>query len=158
MSILAHRLMRIIELHAEALAETLEARIATSGRCATYSRVSAGELKTLVSCIYGQLGQWLVTRTEDEIAARYTAIGERRAEQRVPAGELLWCIVLVKENLWDFLRSQEALEDTSQIFGELALMQLVDQFFDRAMYYAVCGYEKTRETKTGPKDAELKSR
>jgi len=152
MSIIAHRLMRLIELHADALAETLESRIASSERCATYSRVSGEELKTLVAGIYGQLGQWLVTKTEEDIARRYTMIGARRAEQFVPASELLWCIVLVKENLWEYLRSQEALENTSQIFGELALMQMVDQFFDRAMYYAVRGHEKVREARL----AELK--
>ncbi len=31
-------------------------------------------------------------------------IGIRRAEQCVPVSQLLWCIVLVKENLWDYLR------------------------------------------------------
>ena len=46
MSILVHRLTRLIELHADALAATLEARIASSERCATYSRVSGDELKT----------------------------------------------------------------------------------------------------------------
>ena len=147
MSILAHRLMRLIELHADALAETLEARIASSERCATYSRVSAEELKTLVAGVYGQLGQWLVTKTEEEIERRYTMIGARRAEQCVPASELLWCMVLVKENLWEYLQGQEALENTSQIFGELALLQMVEQFFDRAMYYAVRGHEKVREAR-----------
>ena len=142
MSILVHRLTRLIELHADALAATLEARIASSERCAAYSRVSAEELKTLVVGIYGQLGDWLVSKTEDEIERRYGAIGARRAEQRVPVSELLWCIVLVKENLWDFLKEQEALGNVSQIFGELALMQLVEQFFDRAIYYAVCGHEQ----------------
>ena len=143
MSILAHRLMRLIELHADALAETLESRIANSERCATYNRVSGEELKTLVAGVYGQLGQWLVTRTEEDIEKRYTMIGIRRAEQNVPVSQLLWCIVLVKETLWAYLKSVDALESTSQIFGELELMQMVDQFFDRAMYFAVRGHERT---------------
>jgi hypothetical protein len=148
MTILAHRLMRLIEVHADALAETLESRIAASERCATYSRVSADELKTLVAGIYGQLGQWLVTRTEEDIERRYTMIGTRRAEQCVPASELLWCIVLVKENLWEYLRNnEEAMETAQQIFGELELMQMVDQFFDRAMYYAARGHEKVRDAR-----------
>jgi hypothetical protein len=147
MTILAHRLMKLIETHAEALTESLDARIAGSERCADYRRVSSEELKTLVGAIYGQLGQWLVTRTEEEIERRYTMIGTRRAEQCVPVSQLLWCIVLVKENLWDYLKNMETLEDTSQIFGELELMQMVDQFFDRAMYYAVRGHEKVREAR-----------
>lgn len=142
MSILVHRLTRLIELHADALASTLEARIANSERCAAYNRVAHGELKMLVSGIYGQLGDWLVTKTEEDIEGRYSAIGARRAEQHVPVSELLWCIVLVKENLWEYLREQEALENISQIFGELALMQLVEQFFDRAIYHAVRGHEQ----------------
>ena len=142
MSILVHRLTRLIELHADALASTLEARIAGSERCEAYNRVASGELKTLVAGIYGQLGDWLVTKTEAEIERRYAAIGARRADQRVPVSEVLWCIVLVKENLWDFLKEQEALENVSQIFGELALLQLVEQFFDRAIYFAVRGHEQ----------------
>lgn len=147
MSILAHRLMRLIETHADALAETLESRIASSERCVDYARVSGDELKTLVGGIYGQLGQWLVTKTEEDIERRYTMIGTRRAEQCVPVSQLLWCIVLVKENLWEYLRNNENLENTTQIFGELELMQMVDQFFDRAMYFAVRGHERVREAR-----------
>jgi hypothetical protein len=142
MSILVHRLTRLIELHSETLAARLEQRIATCERCASYGRLSSGELKTLVAGIYGHLGDWLVTKTEADIEQRYSRIGARRAEQHVPLNELLWCIVLVKENLWEFLQEQEALENVSQIFGELALMQLVEQFFDRAIYHAVLGHEQ----------------
>jgi hypothetical protein len=149
MTILAHRLMRLIETHADALAETLDARIANSERCTDYNRLTSGELKTLVVGIYGQLGQWLLTKTEEDIERRYTMIGIRRAEQCVPVSQLLWCIVLVKENLWEYLRKNEELEDTAQIFGELELTQMVEQFFDRAMYFAVRGHEQVREARLG---------
>jgi len=141
MSILVHRLTRLIELHGESLAQRLQDRIANCERCASYRRLSSDELKTLVAGIYGHLGEWLLNKTEAEIEARYSRIGARRAEQQVPANELLWCIVLVKENLWDFLEEQQALENVSEIFGELALLQLVEQFFDHAIYYAVRGHE-----------------
>lgn len=147
MSIMAHRLMKLIETHADALAETLEAKIVSSDRCMDYSRVSGEELKTLVGGIYGQLGLWLVTKTEEDVERRYTMIGTRRAEQCVPVSQLLWCIVMVKENLWDYLKNLESLESTSEIFGELELMQMVDQFFDRAMYFAVRGHERVREAR-----------
>jgi hypothetical protein len=81
-------------------------------------------------------------------------IGMRRAEQCVPVSQLLWCIVLVKENLWEYLKNNETLETTSQIFSELELMQMVDQFFDRAMYYAVRGHEKVRDARL--KELKLK--
>lgn len=147
MTMLAHRLLKLIETHAEALTESLNARIAGSERCTDYRRVPSDELKTLVGGIYGQLSQWLVTRTEEDLERRYTMIGMRRAEQCVPVSQLLWCIVLVKENLWEYLKNNETLETTSQIFSELELMQMVDQFFDRAMYFAVRGHERVREAR-----------
>jgi hypothetical protein len=151
MTILAHRLMRMIETHSEALTESLEARIVKSERCADYRHVSSDELKTLVGGIYSQLGQWLVTKTEQDIERRYMTIGTRRAEQCVPVSQLLWCIVLVKENLWEYLKDNETLENTTEIFGELELMQMVDQFFDRAMYYAVRGHEQVRDARENHK-------
>jgi hypothetical protein len=102
-----------------------------------------------VGGIYGQLGLWLITKTEEDVERRYTMIGTRRAEQCVPVSQLLWCIVMVKENLWDYLKNLEALDSTSEIFGELELMQMVDQFFDRAMYFAVRGHERVREARLG---------
>jgi len=147
MTMLAHRLTRLIETHSDQLAGTLEERIARSQRCDEYRRVNPVELKKLVSGIYGQLGQWLVNKTEEDIESRYTSIGMQRAEEGVSVAQLLWCIMLVKENLWEYLRNNENLENTAQIFGELVLTQMVDQFFDRAMYYAVRGHESAREAR-----------
>lgn len=149
MSLLAHRLMRLIESHADELAERLEAEIASSERCGTYARVSSEELKKLVAGIYANLGQWLVTKTEQDIERAYMTVGTRRAEQCVPASQLLWCIVLVKETLWDYLKDMEGISNTSEVFAVLELMQMVDQFFDRAMYYAVRGHEQVREARLG---------
>jgi hypothetical protein len=93
------------------------------------------------------LGEWLVSKTEEEVERRYTMIGTRRAEQCVPVSQLLWCMVLVKENLWFYLNGIEALENVSEIFGEVELIKMVDQFFDRAMYFAVRGHERVREAR-----------
>ncbi len=57
MTILAHKLMRMIETHADALAETLEANHREFGAMRGLTRrVSPEELKTLVGGIYGHLG------------------------------------------------------------------------------------------------------
>jgi hypothetical protein len=141
----------MIETHSQMLAETLEAKLLRSERCSDYNRVSSEEMKALVGGIYGHLGEWLITKTEQDIERRYSMIGARRAEQGVPVSQLVWCIVLVKENLWDYLRNNEDLENTSQIFGELELTQMVDEFFDRALYYAVRGHEQVREARLAAK-------
>lgn len=141
MSMLAHRLTRLIETHAEELADSFQMRIMRSDRCPGYSSVNPVELRKLVTGIYSHLGHWLVNKTVQDIAERYTRIGELRAAEGIPASQLLWCIVLVKENLWEFLREHENHDSTVQIYGELVLTQMVDQFFDHAIYYAAQGHE-----------------
>ena len=48
----------------------------------------------------------------------------------------------------EFLRSEVAEEQLAEILGELEILQLLEQFFDRAMYYAALGYEHSRRTQT----------
>jgi hypothetical protein len=95
-----------------------------------------------VGDIYLHLGQWLLGRTEADIQNRYQAIGARRAAQRVPLSQVIWCIALVKENLWEYLRRDGSEEQITEIFGEIQILQLLEQFFDRAMYFSVVGYEQ----------------
>ncbi len=78
----------------------------------------------------------------------------RRASQRVPLSELIWVIVLTKENLWEFVKKESVLERPVEVFGELEMLRLLEQFFDRAIYYSSAGYEmavaKDGLKETGP--------
>jgi hypothetical protein len=145
MAMLAQRLTLLIEKHSDALLDKFEARVANSKRCTDYRRVPVEELRTLVGTIYKHLGEWLSTKTDGDVERRYTRIGMRRAEQGVPVSGLLWCIVLVKENLWEFMRDNQNLDSIVQLYGELELTHMVEQFFDRAMFYAVCGHEQVAQ-------------
>ena len=98
-------------------------------------------MKLRVSEIYRHLGDWLISKSERDIEERYSEIGARRATQAVPLSQLSWTIVLTKENLWDFLKSEAVLDRAIEIMGELELLQMLEMFFDRAIYYAAVGYE-----------------
>ena len=58
--------------------------------------------------------------------------------------QLIWTILLVKDNLFEFLNRESVIERPSEIFGELEIQQLLDQFFEQAVYYAAVGYERSR--------------
>jgi len=140
---LAYRLVRLIETHSDALATGLLRKVENSELTREYHNVPGEELKERVFEVYRHLGDWLLGKSDFDIRERYREIGARRAEQHVPLSQLVWCIVLTKENLWDFLKNESALERPSEVFGELEMLQLLDQFFDRAIFYASDGYEKT---------------
>ncbi len=141
--LLAYRLVKLIETHSDGLARALQQKIETCGRCPDYVKLPQGELARVVGEMYQGMGNWLMGKSEQEIERRYTTIGQRRAEQGIPLSQVLWTIALVKENLWEYVQVNN-LGTPVELFGELEILQLLDQFFDRAMYYASVGYEKVR--------------
>jgi len=138
---LAYRLVRLIETHSDALASGLLRKVQESEFTRDFRNVPAEELRQRVYEIYRHLGEWLLGKTEFDIEARYREIGARRASQKVPLSQLVWVIVLTKEELWQYLKHEAGLERPVEVFGELEMLQLLDQFFDRATYYASLGYE-----------------
>jgi hypothetical protein len=138
----SYRLVRLIESHADALAAGLEEKVQTNLQVSHFRNVPAHELRERVYEIYRHLGEWLLGKNELDIEHRYREIGARRARQKVPLSEVIQAIVLTKENLWEFLKSEAVMDRAVEIMGELELLQMLEMFFDRAIYYAAVGHEE----------------
>ena len=138
----SYRLVRLIEAHADALAAGLEERVQNNSQVIHFREIPAHELRERVYEIYRHLGEWLLGKNELDIEHRYREIGARRAQQGVPLSEVVQAIVLTKENLWEFLKSEAVMDRAVEIMGELELLQMLEMFFDRAIYYATVGYEE----------------
>ena len=142
-----YRLVHLIETHSQALSACLLDRVKASDATPDYKNVPPDELRQTVYEIYHHLGDWLLTKDELDLERRYLRIGAERARQNVPFSQVAWVIVLTKDNLWEFLKKQAVEERPVEVYGELEMLQLLDRFFDRAMYYAAVGYElRHRET------------
>ena len=139
---LAYRLVRLIETHSDTLAAGLLEKVQNSELTRAYRNVPPEELRQRVYEIYRHLGDWLLGKSAFDIEQRYEEIGTRRVHQGVPISELIWVIILTKENLWEFLKKENIMERPVEVFGELEMLLLLDQFFDRAIYYASVGYER----------------
>jgi hypothetical protein len=142
--ILTHRLVRLIETHADELAPKLLLQLRQSPALCSYKHVPSDELKERAYEIYRHLGEWLLGRDEAEIERRYVVIGSRRYHQKVSLSELLWAIVLTKETLWEFLERESSREFEGEILAEDEMLRVVDSFFDRAIHYAAIGFERAR--------------
>ena len=137
-----YRLVSLIETHSQALAACLLDRVQNSEATPDYRNVPSEELKERVYEIYRHLGEWLISKDEFDLEKLYLEIGARRAQQNVPLSQLAWAIILTKDNLWEFLRRESVLERPVEVFGELEMLQMLNRFFDRAIYYAAVGYER----------------
>jgi len=142
---LATRLVHLIEGHSDQLATSLTEKIRTSQRTLDYLKIPPEDLKNHAREIYSHLGDWILSKTESELELHYTHIGEQRWDQGIRMSDFIWALVITKENLIHYLRTQAVADRALELLGELELLQLVEQFFDRAMYYGTAGYERAQK-------------
>ena len=142
---LAGRLVRLIEKHSEQLSRELSQKVWSSPRCSDLHKIPPEELEARTHEIYRNLSDWLLNKTEAELEQRYTELGTRRAEQGVAYSHFLWAITATREHLRTFVQREGLSDSAMELHGELELMHLLGQFFDRALYYAAVGYERERE-------------
>jgi hypothetical protein len=146
---IALRLVRLIEHHSDELAGELVVKLETSSRTADLRKVPVDELRRRLQEILRHLSEWLLTKTGQDVERRYFEIGERRAAQGVALSDFCWSIVLVKEHLWEFLQRQGSMQGPLEIYGEMELLRLLDQFFDRGLCFATEGYEQYAQLQNG---------
>jgi hypothetical protein len=138
---IALRFVHLIESHSDQLAESLQYKLRYSTRSADLWKAPESEICDRTHELYRNLGDWLLNKTDADIQRVYMRIGHRRAEQGVSMSSLCWAIMMAEENLWEFLENEGMRENPIEILGGLELLRLLDQFFDRAVYYATVGYE-----------------
>jgi hypothetical protein len=148
-----YRLVHLIESHSQALSACLLDRVQSSEATPDYKNVPPDDLKERVYEVYRHLGDWLLTKDELDLERRYLRIGADRAKQKVPFSQVAWVIVLTKDNLWEFLKKEATEDRPVEVYGELEMLQLLDHFFDRAIYYAALGYELQEHVRQEPMQA-----
>jgi hypothetical protein len=155
---IALRLVRLIEDHSDELSATLIAKLRASAHTADMRKVPADELQERTNEILQHLNEWLLTKTGRDIQQRYREIGERRAEQGVALSDFCWSIILTKEHLWEFLQREGFLRGPIELYGELELLRLLDQFFDRALCFATEGYQRHIEFSANSRESRAEHR
>ena len=139
---LGMKLVRLIERHSEILSRGLAAQILNSERTSDFRKIPAEDLRLAATEVYRNLGEWLLQKTEVDIAGRFKAIAARRAEEGISLHQFVWALMLTRDHLFQFLRREAFADTIVELHGELELHQLLNQFFDRAVYYGIVGYEQ----------------
>jgi len=139
---LAMRLVRLIELHADKLSRGLTQKLENNPHCSDLRKVPREELNARSYEIYRNLSDWLLTKTEHDVERVYGEVGVRRAQQGVAFSHLLYAITATKEELWKFLQDEGVVTKPVELFAEMELFRLLDQFFDKALYHLACAYEQ----------------
>lgn len=141
---LSCKLLALVEKHSDELAARLLKNIRESPATKSLGNVPPEELEERVRELYAHLGQWLVMPKDEEMRRRYSLIGALRYSQGVELADLIWAMALAKHNVWEFLECEGIPDRLPEVFGELDLLQLMGNFFDRVIHYTICGYEEAR--------------
>jgi hypothetical protein len=138
---LSDYLIRIIESHAEELTRGAVKKLQSSPRTRSYHGLCHDELYRRVYAVYHDLGSWLEKKTDHAIRAWYNELGEKRFEEGVPLGEVLWGLVLIKYHLRDYIGASGLADSAMELYRQQELDRLIGQFFDRAVCYTAEGYQ-----------------
>lgn len=137
---IAPKLVHLIERHSEELAQSLIQKIEHSAKSSELKKIPRREIESRAYEIYVHLSEWLLNKTEWDIERTYVELGRHRCHQGIAFNHVFWGILLTKENLWDFLQRELVEETAVELRGEIELLRILDQFFDRALYYLSVGY------------------
>jgi transcriptional regulator with XRE-family HTH domain len=136
------KLVRLIERHSESLSRALAEQIRNSDRTSDFRKIPPKELQLAATEVYRNLGEWLLQKTEGDIASRFKAIAARRASEGISLHQFAWALMLTRDHLWRFLRQEAFADNVVELYAELELYQRLNQFFDRALYYAILGHDE----------------
>jgi hypothetical protein len=139
---LSARLVRRIEEHAEELTAEVLADLSTNARTHSYHTLSRDELHRRVYDVYRHLGRWLGEETDATIERTYQELGVRRCREHVPLHEVIYALILSKYHLRDYIRSSGIVDSAVDLYQEEELHIRLGRFFDKAIYFAVKGYEE----------------
>jgi hypothetical protein len=147
----ALKLVQHMKGNADRMSGAVIQKIRNSDRCAELlAKVPAEEQKQSGVQIYRDLTDWLATETDSSIEERYIALGMRRSQQGVPFSDLFWAVCIAHEHLWSYMQEECLLDEPVEFWGGVMLLRSLTQFFDRALYFSLIGYERaTGERLTG---------
>lgn len=140
---LGMKLVRLIEAHSDALSQGVVDVIRASERTSDFRAIPREDLQRRVGEVYRNLGEWLLQKTEPDIATRFKAVAARRVAEGIRLPQFVWALMLTRDHLLHFLRHEAFADNIVALHGELELHQLLDQFFDRAVYHSILGYEES---------------
>ena len=135
-------LVKMIEEHAEQITEGLLKDIQTNPKTTSYQKFSAEKIQKRAYNVYKNLGEWLVDTKGDKAQETYLALGRQRYEENIPLSQVIFALVLTKNHLLKYVKMFGLVDTALELHRELDLFRLVNEFYDKAIYYTVRGYEE----------------
>jgi hypothetical protein len=152
-------LLGIIENRAPQLTRETVEKLRSNPRTSSFAKLGDRELDDRVREVYENLRHWLWDDSEVAIQRWYNELGEKRFDEGIPLKEILWALALTKQELIEVIDRAALADSAMELYRKLECDRLIDQFFDRATYYAAEGYERRQQLReTVPPETPVRPR
>ncbi|HZX11247.1 MAG TPA: hypothetical protein VFG01_09925 [Acidobacteriota bacterium] len=139
----SRKLVDLIESNADELTIRCINNLRDHPSTLTYQTYDENKLYRRVYRVYSQLGKWISRETsKEEIAAHYEALGAQRKKEGFKLSEVIQALVILRRHLWLKVLAEGFIDNVIELNQALALNNRVILFFDRAIHYAIKGYEE----------------
>jgi len=139
----SRKLVNLIESNADELTIRCISNLRDHQHTKTYHDYDENKLYQRVYRVYSQLGKWISRETsKEEIAAHYETLGAQRKREGFKISEVIQALIILRRHLWLKILAEGFIDNVLELNQALALNNRVILFFDRAIHYAIKGYEE----------------
>jgi hypothetical protein len=136
------KVVELIQQNADSLTKRLMRDILGREETKSYRTLPERDLYWRVFDVYSRLDSWLSKDKEKgDIKRHYIELGKQRYHESIPLSDLVMTLLLIKRHLWIFVMENQFFDSSFELSRALELNNKVVLFFDRAIYFAVLGYE-----------------
>ena len=130
-----------IETQWEAIHSRFVRLMRTSQALPTLQQLPESELQEACRRILRNLGHWLVSSSEADIARMYEQVGRERFAQRIPLSQAIRAVQLMRQATTDYIRDEGVFESSVDLYAEEELEHELARFFDLLVFYLARGFE-----------------
>ena len=141
------KLVHRIEDHWEQISGRLCRLLRSSQEVPHIARLPESEINDTCRRILRNLGDWLVSGSESEIAWYYEKIGADRHAQAIPLSEAIRALQFMKDSTMSFIQDEGSIETTVDLYAEEELENRLGRFFDLLVFHLARGHENAAAAK-----------
>ncbi len=139
---LSINLVRLIESNSDKLTKRVISDLKKHPGTKTYRTYDDDQLYKRTSDVYRNFGKWMSTATTlDDIKRDYIVLGKQRRREGFALSEVIQALIIIRRHIWLLVDSEGYLDTPLDLRMALDLINRSVLFFDRAIYFTVCGYE-----------------
>jgi hypothetical protein len=106
-----------------------------------FTRMPDSELTEVCRRVLRNLGNWLVSGSESDIAWHFERIGAERHRSGIPLSEAIRVVQLLKDATIGFIQDAGPIENSVELCVEEELENQLGRFFDLLVFHLARGYE-----------------